>query len=501
MSTSQTVTNPVCSVSKRLLMDCLSLWARCSLLNKLSFYLDYIKHKHLLKYAPLLYKKVNGKYKYTVISAVYNVEKYLDDYFTSLKNQTLYFKDHIFIIIVDDGSTDCSAKIIKKWKKKYPDNITYIKKENAGQASARNIGLEHVKTEWITFIDPDDFVDFRYFEEVEKFQKINEDKNFGMLACNFVFYYEDNKLFLDTHPLKYRFKNGNSIVTSMDMDGKIQLSAATAFFKNSIIKKRNLQFDINIKPNFEDAHFVSSYIFLKEKINVGFIKYAKYFYRKRMDGNSTLDNVWKNSGAFDDVLRNGCLDLLISANEEKGLTSIDLQNTILYHIIWHFKHIVNNQSKVSFLTDKQIKLYKTLLNKIFIYIDIDTILNFNMAKVWFYHKVALLGMFKKTEPSFQIAYIDGYHKDCKQIRVRYFSYYKSNSICTKNNKEIKPDCLKIRKHDFLGDLFVNEYILWITLTESSIFNMTIDNKPTRIVLSGKQYEDSVSMRQIEISFD
>jgi glycosyltransferase involved in cell wall biosynthesis len=43
--------------------------------------------------------------------------------------------------LVDDGSPDNSAEIIKKWQKKYPDNITYVKKENGGQASARNFGV------------------------------------------------------------------------------------------------------------------------------------------------------------------------------------------------------------------------------------------------------------------------------------------------------------------------------------------------------------------------
>ena len=82
--------------------------------------------------------KQRGSNSFTVISAVYNVEKYLDDYFRSLVNQSLSFKNHIYLIIVDDGSTDSSADIIKKWQAKFPKNIRYVYKENGGQASARN---------------------------------------------------------------------------------------------------------------------------------------------------------------------------------------------------------------------------------------------------------------------------------------------------------------------------------------------------------------------------
>lgn len=67
-------------------------------------------------------KKYQAYNKYVIVSAVYNVEKYLDDFFKSIINQRLDFKRNIFIICVDDDSTDNSAQIIKK----YPKNIQKI---------------------------------------------------------------------------------------------------------------------------------------------------------------------------------------------------------------------------------------------------------------------------------------------------------------------------------------------------------------------------------------
>ena len=108
-------------------------------------------------------KKGNFK-KFTIISAVYNVELYLDDYIQSLVNQRLDFETNIDVILIDDGSPDNSKDIINKWVKKYPNNIFYIRKKNGGQSSARNLGLKYVKTEWVTFIDPDDFIHKDYLE-------------------------------------------------------------------------------------------------------------------------------------------------------------------------------------------------------------------------------------------------------------------------------------------------------------------------------------------------
>ncbi len=90
-------------------------------------------------------KKFKGYQKYIIISAVYNVEKYLKAYFNSFIHQRLDFENNILLILVDDGSTDTSASIIKKYQSKYPKNIIYLHKENGGQASARNLGLEYLK--------------------------------------------------------------------------------------------------------------------------------------------------------------------------------------------------------------------------------------------------------------------------------------------------------------------------------------------------------------------
>ncbi len=94
--------------------------------------------------------------KLSVIIPVYNCEKYLHKCLDSLINQTL--KD-IEIICVNDGSTDNSAEIIKTYS-----NVKLINKENGGQSSARNKGLEIAQGEYIGFVDSDDWIDLNYFE-------------------------------------------------------------------------------------------------------------------------------------------------------------------------------------------------------------------------------------------------------------------------------------------------------------------------------------------------
>ena len=93
-----------------------------------------------------------NKIKVSVIIPIYNVEKYIEGCLQSICKQTL--KD-IEIICVNDGTPDNSMKIVEKLAKK-DKRIIIINKENGGQSSARNLGIEKAKGKYVYFIDSDD---------------------------------------------------------------------------------------------------------------------------------------------------------------------------------------------------------------------------------------------------------------------------------------------------------------------------------------------------------
>ena len=83
--------------------------------------------------------------KISIITPVYNVEKYLEKNIESILEQT--FKDYEFII-VNDGSTDTSGEIAEKYEKK-DNRIKVINKENGGAPSARNEGIKIAKGDYL----------------------------------------------------------------------------------------------------------------------------------------------------------------------------------------------------------------------------------------------------------------------------------------------------------------------------------------------------------------
>lgn len=90
----------------------------------------------------------------SIVVPVYNVEKYLVRCIDSLLQQT-YMPEEI--ILVDDGSTDGSERICDDYAKRY-SFVKVFHKENGGLSSARNYGIDHVNSEYILFVDSDDFV-------------------------------------------------------------------------------------------------------------------------------------------------------------------------------------------------------------------------------------------------------------------------------------------------------------------------------------------------------
>ena len=90
----------------------------------------------------------------SVIVPVYNCTQYIDRCIESIVSQS--FKE-IELILVDDGSTDDSGVRCDEWAAK-DSRITVIHRENGGLSAARNTGIEHATSEYITFVDADDMI-------------------------------------------------------------------------------------------------------------------------------------------------------------------------------------------------------------------------------------------------------------------------------------------------------------------------------------------------------
>lgn len=455
---------------------------------------SFKKRSNMVKEAlPIRY---NSSRNYTVITAAYNSEKYLDDYFCSIINQSLKFKGNINIICVDDGSTDDTAEIIKKWQKKYPENISYHYKENGGQASARNLGLEDVDnaTDWITFIDSDDFLPKDYFYEVDK--SIEKNENIRMVGCNQIYYFEETNSYIDRHPFNYRFKNNKNIVSCRDMKKNIQFSAALSFLHYRSIPK-TLKFDERMKPTFEDGKFINMFLLSqKESSLVYFNPKARYFNRKRADKSSTMDGVWLHKGQFSTVLENGYLDILSQSYKNFGYIPKHLQRSILWEMLRLVKHLLNHEERVSFLTPVEKDKLIHLMRECFEYIDKDTIMNYELGNCGFSRQLGMLGTFKGLDVDRQVTYIDKVDIDKNIFLLRFFSCFDVTVKVYTENGEINPIYYKKSDRKFLSETFLVEHRLWLTIPENGNLIVEINNNNAFINFNGHKYKSGLDISNL-----
>lgn len=132
--------------------------------------------------------------KISVIIPCYNVAPYIDRCLTSVLAQTIGM-DNLEVICVDDASEDNTWERLRMWERLYPNNILLIRQEtNRRQGAARNIGIIYASTDWIAFIDADDWVEPDYFESLYHYATVC---HCDMICCGFERDYSDTLTYLD----------------------------------------------------------------------------------------------------------------------------------------------------------------------------------------------------------------------------------------------------------------------------------------------------------------
>lgn len=211
-----------------------------------------------------------SQYKLSIVAAVYNLEKYLPRCLDALVNQTL---QDIEILCVDDGSTDSAPQIIDKYAKKYPEKVKAFHKQNGGEFTTRNYGLERATGEYVTFVDTDDYVELDWAEKLYKAAKENDA---DLAVCGF------ERIDLDTGKVvsKNMTNYGYCVKEINDKDDfMIFINPAPWNKIYKLEKVKDLRF-LNFR-GFNDMIFLtSSYTRIKK---VAFVPDVLYHYYLRYD--------------------------------------------------------------------------------------------------------------------------------------------------------------------------------------------------------------------------
>jgi len=265
------------------------------------------------------------KYTFTVITACYNAEHYLDEAVQSLLNQDVGFEEHIQLVLVDDGSTDGSGSICEKYARQYPNNIEVIHQSNFGVSAARNAGLERVKGEWVNFMDADDKFTPNSFRKVKEFlQKHGSETSVAAVP---IYFFEKAQ---GAHPLNDIHKKGGRVI-DLEKEWQAMLHAVNcAFFSAPAIREQRFSTNMAIG---EDSDFVQRLLLKRPRLGV--VPEARYLYRQRCGEVSALqgrDFKKSNYIPFADFLLR-CIGLSLSMY---GVVKKHLQAALFYQMQSYF---------------------------------------------------------------------------------------------------------------------------------------------------------------------
>ena len=212
--------------------------------------------------------------KVSIVVPVYNVEKYIEKCIDSIVKQTY---NNLELIIVNDGSKDNSEQIILK-KAKEDKRIKYIKKQNGGLSSARNVGIKAATGKYICFIDSDDWIDKKY---VEVLVNTAEKNNSDMVICNIRNIYDDGTIKENTEQIEKNEKISSHDALKLLFLGKnYRCHAVNKFCKLSLFKENNIVFPEG--KVYEDV-FTTYKLILKSK-TISLRKEFLYFYLRNRAG-------------------------------------------------------------------------------------------------------------------------------------------------------------------------------------------------------------------------
>lgn len=205
---------------------------------------------------PIMDKADTPSVLLSVVSPVYNGSAYLTPFLQSVLNQS--FSD-FELIMVDDGSTDDSVQIIQTYQEK-DARIHLIRQNHQGAGSARNIGLSHVKGQYIIFLDSDDWFNEDFFKIM--LNRITKDQS-DVAVCEFFIYNQQT----GEKQVSAIAETGNRKIERTDLVFDLfSPNPWTKIYRTALLKENHLVFqDI---PSCNDWSFAFASLACANKISV-----------------------------------------------------------------------------------------------------------------------------------------------------------------------------------------------------------------------------------------
>ena len=219
----------------------------------------------------------------SIIIPIYNISLFLKETINSICSQTY---TNLEIILVNDGSTDCSPKICNDYAL-LDKRIKVVHKKNGGLSSARNVGIDNATGNYIFFLDGDDFVEKDTIELLCK--EFAENSDIGIVSAPCFYSYKDGQktIYKEDWNIKEKrtIQPENFCINTLTQ--KSCHSACCKLYKNKLFEKVRFR---EGKRN-EDTLFMFDLSFIMEEKSLKMVEIPNKLYYYRVNNGSITHNV------------------------------------------------------------------------------------------------------------------------------------------------------------------------------------------------------------------
>lgn len=293
----------------------------------------------------------------SVIVPVYNVEDFLQECLDSIAAQSIGMGS-IQVILVNDGSPDDSEAVCLRFRDLYPDNVVYIRQDNAGVAAARNKGIELAEGRLTTFLDGDDKWSADAFRTACQAADANPD--IEVFSCRMEFFDAET----GGHQLNYKYDSERMIDILKDHSYP-QLSSSSVFIRTDTVRKHRYTEGIRYS---EDFRFINELLLEAGRYMV--LKEPVYYYRRRQSGSSAIQSSVSDADYYVPTVENVYRHLFKLSSEKYGEVIRYLQFCVMYDLRARLKLPLADAG----LSDEDEKEYVSILKELLSQIDDDIIL-------------------------------------------------------------------------------------------------------------------------------
>lgn len=225
----------------------------------------------------------------SVSVAAYNMEKLIRQNLDSFAASA--FRDEIEVLVIDDGSRDGTADIVRSYEEKYPGVIRLISQPNAGPGSTVNRGMDHATGKYFRMVDADDWVGEGFDEYVSFLKETDAD----MVVADYVM--ADDKTG-ETRPRVIEGLPERKTVSFDAVAPNLSLEMHAVTFKTSLLKEHGIRLFNGFYTDIQYLLFPSPFV-----ETVAYIHVPVYMYRVSLTGQSVAaPSMQRNVKMHDDML-------------------------------------------------------------------------------------------------------------------------------------------------------------------------------------------------------